>query len=310
VVKSTMTDLLERLPEDFVMPVIAEKAKPLEEVLEVGPFVVCAMQECTRMNALLGEMRRTLIELDKGLKGQLNMSDAMEDLAKAFTINQWPGRNPFSLCTWEKLAWPSLKNLVSEFGDLLERVNQLNEWTETLARPTCLWLPGLFNPTGYLTAVMQVTGRLTGQALDKTTTETWATVYTKHDDERIMEGQPENGVYVQGIYIEGARWPFGDEVEETEVIGGVTCGGGLIESRLKELLPLMPIIYVRAVPVLKTFEASAVGYLRHVDDVFEAPVYVTQFRGPTYIFLATLKTQQPKSKWVSTGTALIMQTAD
>merc|ERR1711998_489209 len=51
----------------------------------------------------------------------------------------------------------------------------------------------------------QVTGRLTGQALDKTTTETWCTVYTKPDDERILEGQPENGVYMQGIYIEGAR---------------------------------------------------------------------------------------------------------
>jgi hypothetical protein len=31
-----------------------------------GPFVVVALQECARMNALLGEIRRSLGELDKG----------------------------------------------------------------------------------------------------------------------------------------------------------------------------------------------------------------------------------------------------
>lgn len=48
------------------------------------------------MNALLSEIRRSLVELDKGLKGQLNMSQSMEDLATAFGINEWPGRNPFA----------------------------------------------------------------------------------------------------------------------------------------------------------------------------------------------------------------------
>lgn len=48
------------------------------------------------MNALLSEIRRSLVELDKGLKGQLNMSQSMEDLATAFGLNEWPGRNPFA----------------------------------------------------------------------------------------------------------------------------------------------------------------------------------------------------------------------
>jgi hypothetical protein len=37
------------------------------------------------------------------------MSQSMEDLSKAFILNEWPGRNPFSQCAWEKLAWPSKK---------------------------------------------------------------------------------------------------------------------------------------------------------------------------------------------------------
>ena len=35
-----------------------------------------------------------------------------------------------------------------------------------------------------------------------------------------------------------------------------------------------------------------------------------QARGGTYVFLATLNTRDPVSKWVMTGTAIIMQTAD
>lgn len=59
-------------------------------------------------------------------------------------------------CAWEKLAWPSRKNLLSEFMDMLKRITQLGVWSEDLTTPQCVWLPGLFNPTAYLTAVMQV----------------------------------------------------------------------------------------------------------------------------------------------------------
>ena len=48
------------------------------------------------MNALLSEIRRSLIELDKGLKGQLNMPQSMEDLSTAFGLTEWPGRTPFA----------------------------------------------------------------------------------------------------------------------------------------------------------------------------------------------------------------------
>lgn len=201
-----------------------------------------------------------------------------------------------------------MKTLAFQFMDLLRRVKQLEVWVEDLEKPKCLWLSGLFNPTAYLTAVMQVTGRSTGLALDKTTIETHITVMLSPTDERITAAQPENGVYVHGLYIEGARWPTGDEIEETVNIGGAMCGGSLTESRLKELLPSLPVVYIKATKVLDDWEASAVGYLRHVDDIYECPVYVTSFRGPTYVFLATLKTVLPKSKWVLTGTAIIMQT--
>ena len=43
-----------------------ELAEPLLSQ-ESSPYVVVALQECQRMNVLLTEVRRSLVELDKGM---------------------------------------------------------------------------------------------------------------------------------------------------------------------------------------------------------------------------------------------------
>ena len=303
-IKETMDYFMKMVPETFHLINLMELAEPLLGG-ESGPFVVVALQECQRMNDLLSEIRRSLIELEKGMKGQLNMSTPMEDLMIAMSINQWPGRNPFSTCQWEKKAWPSMKSLMSEFADMILRCAQLKTWTVDLKTPYSLWLPALFNPTSYLTAVMQVTARRTGMPLDQMTTETHVTTFMKPE---FVDYYPEDGAFVHGLYIEGARWPTGDEAGDTEIVTGTPTAGYLVDGRLKELLPALPIVYVKAVPVQASWEPSAVGYLRRVPDIYECPCYYTSFRGPTYIFLATLKTVDPNSKWVLTGTAILMQT--
>jgi dynein heavy chain len=192
---------------------------------------------------------------------------------------------------------------------MLARVQQLTEWTENMETPISVWLSGLFNPTAYLTAIMQVTSRKNNLPLDKMTIETHITMHQQPEKTKEL-GYPSDGMYVHGLYLEGARWPSPDEIEETVAIDGVPCGGSLVDGRLKELLPPLPVIYVKAVPVQSTWEPSAVGYLRHVDDIYECPVYITSMRGGTYVFLSTLETEAPKSKWVLTGTAILMQTDD
>lgn len=47
-----------------------------------------AIQECTRMNILLCELKRSLVELVKGMDGQLNKTQAMEDLQQALAKNE------------------------------------------------------------------------------------------------------------------------------------------------------------------------------------------------------------------------------
>ena len=89
------------------------------------------------MNVLLGEMAISLDELQKGRAGQLNMTQKMEDLAEALSINQVPGRNPFHKASWEKYAWPSMKNLATWYPNMILRCDALEKWTEKV-RDGCM----------------------------------------------------------------------------------------------------------------------------------------------------------------------------
>ena len=93
-------------------------------------------------------------------------------------------------------------------------------------------------------------------------------------------------------------------------VAGVPTQGYLAPSRLKELLPKVPVMYMRAVVVQPEWEPSSVGYMRHDSSVYDCPVYMTTFRGPTYIFLATLKTRNPVERWTLGGVALVLQSDD
>ena len=64
-IKEQMDFFTKTLPDNFQMLSIMELAEPLLNQ-ESSPYVVVALQECQRMNILLSEIRRSLIELDKG----------------------------------------------------------------------------------------------------------------------------------------------------------------------------------------------------------------------------------------------------
>lgn len=101
------------------------------------------------MNALLTEIKRSLVELDLGLSGDLTMTAPMEALMMALAENRVP-------TSWAAEAYPSLRQLNPWIQNLLQRVQQLSDWTSDLQVPKSVWLSGLFNPQSFLTAVMQV----------------------------------------------------------------------------------------------------------------------------------------------------------
>ncbi|DBA03229.1 TPA: hypothetical protein N0F65_011588 [Lagenidium giganteum] len=304
--RHAIEDFETRTPEFYSMLDITEIAQPLL-LQEHGPFVVVALQECSRMNGLLEELRTSLGDLKKGLNGQLNMSQAMEDLATAISLNEVPGRNPFSLCRWEKKAWPSKKSLSGWFVDMVKRHHQLKVWSSDFVTPFSMWLPGLFNPTAYTTACLQVTSRRRFLPLNQMTVETHVTTM---QDASAVTFYPDDGVFVHGLILEGARWSTPDEISERYKVGvspPTECGGTLLDSNPKELLWNMPVVYVKAVQTKPNWEPTSVGYLRHDPASYECPVYLTRFRGHTYILLATLPTDCGREKWVLRGVAILFQ---
>lgn len=129
------------------------------KVKDRSPYVVVCLQECERMNTLIFTIRTSLEDLDAGMKGTLNITENMEKLANSMFINQVPA-------LWEKYAYASKKDFLNWFEDLILRIAQLEEYSEELIAPISLWISGLFNPMSYLTAIMQVTARRDGLALD------------------------------------------------------------------------------------------------------------------------------------------------
>lgn len=61
-VKMILDDLMEKLPESFSMLELHSKCE------EKTPYALVALQECERMNTLTHEIRRSLKEVDLGLK--------------------------------------------------------------------------------------------------------------------------------------------------------------------------------------------------------------------------------------------------
>uniref|UniRef100_A0A8D0EXS5 Dynein axonemal heavy chain 17 n=1 Tax=Strix occidentalis caurina TaxID=311401 RepID=A0A8D0EXS5_STROC len=266
-VKSVLEEIVARLPEPFSMADLTAKA------VDRTPYVVVAFQECERMNTLTREMRRSLTELDLGLKGELTITSDMEELANALFYDNVPA-------PWARYAYPSLLSLGAWYTDLLLRIRELDVWTTDFALPATVWLAGFFNPQSFLTAVMQSTARKNEWPLDKMCLSVEVTKKNRED----VTAPPREGSYVHGLFMEGARWDI--------------PSGGIADARLKELTPLMPVIFIRAVPADRL----------DTTNVYECPVYKTRMRGPTYVWTFNLKTKERAAKWILAAVALLLQT--
>uniref|UniRef100_A0A8C4UZ95 Dynein axonemal heavy chain 17 n=1 Tax=Falco tinnunculus TaxID=100819 RepID=A0A8C4UZ95_FALTI len=265
-VKALLEEMLEKLTDEFNLVELMAKVE------ERTPYVAVAFQECERMNILTSEIKRSLKELDLGLKGELTMTSDMENLQNALFLDMVPE-------SWIKRAYPSTASLGTWFADLLTRIKELEAWTGDFSLPATLWLGGFFNPQSILTAIMQSAARKNGWPLDKMTLQCDVTKKNRED----FASPPREGAYVHGLFMEGARWD--------------AQAGIITDARLKELTPAMPVIFIKAIPADKQDTRS----------MYPCPVYKTRQRGPTYVWTFNLKTRENPSKWVLAGVALLLQ---
>uniref|UniRef100_A0A8D2N608 Dynein axonemal heavy chain 17 n=1 Tax=Zonotrichia albicollis TaxID=44394 RepID=A0A8D2N608_ZONAL len=265
-VQTLLEEMLEKLPDEFNM------AELLARLEERTPYAVVALQECERMNALTAEMRRSLGELELGLKGELTMTSEMETMQNSLFFGTVPE-------SWVRRSYPSTASLGSWFADLLARSSELEAWTRDFSLPSTLRLGGFFNPQALLTAIMQSTARKNRWPLDRMALQCDVTKKSRED----FASAPREGAYVHGLFMEGARW----DVQ----------AGTITEARLKELTPAMPVVFIRAIPDDK----------QDTRGLYPCPLYRTRQRGPTYVWTFNLKTKENPSKWVLAGVALLLQ---
>jgi len=270
VAEGVLQDMLEQLRE---FPFDMDSISALLD--DPGPFQNVFLQECELMNGLLFTILRSLEDLDLGFRGELTMSEQMETLQDALFLDCVPQ-------VWADVAYPSRRGLSSWVVDLHLRIIQLGDWTRNPNdAPNVTWLPGLFQPASFLTAIMQATAQAQQLELDK------LMVYTevsKKNDASDVQAPSKDGAFISGLFLQGARWNGSNSALEAQLAGEMTMK--------------MPVMNCRA------------GTATDQDSVYSCPCYKTMSRGPTFVFSAPLKTKHAASKWILAGTALIMDPAE
>ena len=269
-VRAKLDEILDRLPEQHNL---AELSERLEE--DRTPQQHVFYQECERMNLLIGQIRRTLKELDLGMKGALSMTEAMQKLFDELFMDKVPE-------VWMRVSFMSMRVLGSWFENFQQRNQQLLDWIPEMTTPKVTLLSQFFNPMSFLTAIMQTTSMQFAYDLDQMAL--YVDVLKKSADQ--IDTAAREGAHVYGMMMEGARWD----------VAGMT----IEESRMKELYPRMPVMTIRSLPIAKIDRK----------DQYECPLYKTQMRGPGFVVGLWLKTKAPPRKWIIAGVGLLLDVVE
>ncbi|CAB1335557.1 unnamed protein product [Coregonus sp. 'balchen'] len=222
-------------------------------VLAPSALLVILRQEIDRFNHLLCVVRSSLLAFSASIRGEVLMSEALEEVYTALLTMIVPSE-------WKHCSYESCKALGSWILDLEQRVWFFRAWADNIKinliekipmisggvyslnrppktdlqqslknrKPRSYWLSGFFFPQGFLTAVLQNSARQKNVPVDSLS----FTYHVQPMDERsinwskvadktklLFEGPapPDEGVLVYGLYLDGASWdPVSHTLQELQ----------------------------------------------------------------------------------------------
>lgn len=241
-------------------------------------------QEMARFNELLKRLGKTLVDFQKAVKGTIVMTNDLDEMYNSELNNLVPP-------VWTKgVGYPSLKPLSSWYEDMLLRVEFFRDWIEH-GSPISFWMPSMYFPQGFLTSVLQGYSRANIVPVDVLGYE--VQVEDTHDPEALEE-PPEQGVFIHGLFMDGAAWDFEDKVICTQEFGVMFCRA-----------PVFNFI------IVKDREPNLERY--------NMPLYKTSVRAGTlsttghstnYVVAIEVDTHEPPPFWILRGAALLTMLND
>jgi dynein heavy chain len=272
VMETTATDILHKISKQFDLEHIKEKY-PTKYSQSMNTVL---LQEVLRYNKLIGVIHKSLKDILKAIKGEVVMSKELEKVGSSLFNNQVPDM-------WADVAYPSMMPLNQWVQDLTLRLKFIDRWIKN-GIPQVFWISGFFFPQGFLTGTLQNYARKYKCPIDEISFS--FEVLDKKETE--IHAPPEDGCYVKGLYLEGARW---DDDE--------SC---IVESRSKELYTSLPILWLK--PVQKRVQPT--------DGIYVCPVYKTLRRAGTlsttghstnYVLCIELPSKMDQEHWIRRGVA-------
>ena len=207
------------------------------------------------------------------------MSEELDAMYSAMLNSQVPPN-------WKNVSYPSLKPLSSWVLDLIERVHFMDDWLKN-GNPNCYWISGFFFPQGFMTGTLQTHARKCTIPIDHLS----FSFNVLDDTKENIKSAAADGVFIYGLFLEGARWEEDDKQLADQYPGEMYC--------------VMPVIHF--LPT-QNYEPNPADYSCPAYKTSErAGVLSTTGQSTNFILGVDLPTEEPPEHWTLKGTALLCQ---
>uniref|UniRef100_A0A7S1U3J4 Dynein heavy chain n=1 Tax=Phaeomonas parva TaxID=124430 RepID=A0A7S1U3J4_9STRA len=288
IVQEKTEGLLEAVPVDYIEDLTLEI---IDGQGGLGvPLNIFLFQETQRLQIVIDIVRKTLQLVQQAIKGEVVVT---EDLIRSINAIFDAAVPHVWLYTrgGDELSWLS-PTLGLWYNGLAQRDVQLREWLDG-GRPHSYWMTGFFNPQGFLTGMQQEVTRANAAAKWSLDSITLFSEVTDMETKENVRSAPKEGVFVHGLYLDGAAWNRSDAT--------------LVESEPKKLFAALPVLYITAV-------AKGSAKLTTVDygpfGGYVAPIYKYKKRLDKYLITSVkLPTREHRpSHWTLRGLGLLAST--